>query len=251
MPMITKGTAALTRTAGEVRRYRIWKRMIPVICACIAVLITLIYIVAVLYTKFASFTVSVNKYHQLKYGLSLSEKADFQKPTVRLECRASEEITNIDGKFLDGEKLGATDGVDSGENYLCYTFYCKNMGTEPVSYSVAMNIANMTMGVEEAIRVRLISNINGENGKSVDYARAAGVDENGNAIPEPDTVPFYSKYTVMEEEVTEFQPGDISKYTVVIWLEGNDPECLDNIIGGEFKVDMNFTVTSVADLDEA
>ena len=33
---------------------------------------------------------------------------------------------------------------------------------------------------------------------------------------------------------------DKSKYTIVLWIEGSDPECTDNILGGEFKVHMDF-----------
>ena len=34
--------------------------------------------------------------------------------------------------------------------------------------------------------------------------------------------------------------GDLDKYTLVIWIEGSDDECTDNILGGEFKVRMRF-----------
>ena len=33
-------------------------------------------------------------------------------------------------------------------------------------------------------------------------------------------------------------PGDIDKFTIVIWLEGDDPDCIDNILGGEIKMHM-------------
>ena len=46
----------------------------------------------------------------------------------------------------------------------------------------------------------------------------------------------------MEGAVENFKPGDISKITVVIWIEGNDPDCTDDVLGGEFKVDMEMTV---------
>ena len=39
---------------------------------------------------------------------------------------------------------------------------------------------------------------------------------------------------------TDFKPGDIDKYTIVLWIEGSDPECNDNILGGEIKISMNF-----------
>jgi hypothetical protein len=29
---------------------------------------------------------------------------------------------------------------------------------------------------------------------------------------------------------------------VVIWIEGDDPECTDDIIGGKFKVTMDITI---------
>lgn len=244
-----KGTRLLARRANEVRRYRILRKLIPLTMACIVVLVSLIYVVSVMYSKFGSFTVSVNKYHELQYGLSLSEYGDFRKPTSNLQCHAAEDITNIDGSTLADLNLGSVDGADSGENYLCYTFYCKNTGTETISYDHAINIINMTQDIDEAVRIRLIFSRNGKDAVTTDYARAAGVDENNNSVPEPDTVPFLNKFTVMSETVHDFAPGEISKYTVIIWLEGNDPQCLDNIIGGEFKMDMKFQVVGVSDLE--
>ena len=38
-----------------------------------------------------------------------------------------------------------------------------------------------------------------------------------------------------------FKPHDVDKYTVVIWVEGDDPECLDNLIGAEIKMYMRLT----------
>jgi len=38
-----------------------------------------------------------------------------------------------------------------------------------------------------------------------------------------------------------FKPGDRDKFTIVIWLEGDDPDCVDSIIGGELKLEMNIT----------
>ena len=43
-------------------------------------------------------------------------------------------------------------------------------------------------------------------------------------------------------ERTGFKKGEIDKFTIVIWLEGNDPECTDEIRGGKIKFSMNFSV---------
>ena len=34
------------------------------------------------------------------------------------------------------------------------------------------------------------------------------------------------------------QPGEIDKFTIVIFLEGDDPDCTDELIGGEMKMHM-------------
>jgi hypothetical protein len=41
---------------------------------------------------------------------------------------------------------------------------------------------------------------------------------------------------------TDLKIGDTDRYTVVIWLEGWDPECVNDIMGGEVKLSMNFNV---------
>ena len=46
----------------------------------------------------------------------------------------------------------------------------------------------------------------------------------------------------MDRKITNFKSGSIDKYTVVIWLEGWDPECVDDIMGGEVKLSMNFHI---------
>ena len=57
-----------------------------------------------------------------------------------------------------------------------------------------------------------------------------------------------SEKTIVKKNVEHFHPGDLTKYTIVIWLEGNDPECVDRILGGEMKVDMSMEV--IYDEDE-
>ena len=55
---------------------------------------------------------------------------------------------------------------------------------------------------------------------------------------EPDTTPFVSKDKVMSELYENFKPNDVDKYTVVVYLEGDDPQCINDILGGEMKMDM-------------
>ena len=58
---------------------------------------------------------------------------------------------------------------------------------------------------------------------------------------EKDTVEFYRNDMPVLEKRDDFRPGDIDKITIFIWLEGDDPECVDNLLGGEIKIHMEIT----------
>ena len=222
----------LRRTAVEVKRYRMLMRILPVAVGCATVALALVYAITAMYSKYGSFTVTVNKFDNVKYALTLSETPEFFDPIARLNCKASEEITNIDGSMLPKD-LDMVNGEHNGENYVAYTFYCKNAGEEVVTYEYQLFIANMTLDIEKAVRVRLYV-----NGEATDYART----RSDGLGPEPGTTEFFSENVIARDQISGFAPGDITKYTVVIWLEGNDPECLDNILGGEFKIDMSMSI---------
>ena len=229
---------SIRRTAEEVKNYRLWKKFLPIIIGIIALILLIGYVVSVLYMKFGAFTVMVNKFDNLDYALTLSENPEFKSYTSRLNAEISEIITNIDGRTLP-DWLDNVDGEHNGDNYIAYTFYCKNAGKNTVTYSYELYIANMTYEIEKAIRIRLY--VDGEY-TDYAYARTDGVDG-----PEPGTTAFQGGNTVVRDNIEHFAPGDITKYTVVIWLEGNDPECVDKIIGGELKVDMAMSILTDED----
>ena len=188
-------------------------------------------------SNYGCFTVTVNKMDNAQYALTLSETADFANPSGRLNCKANEQITNIDGATLPLD-LDQIDGSHNGENYVAYTFYCKNAGNTEVSYEYQVVISNMSLDIEKAVRVRLYV-----NGAYTDYARTR-TDGTG---PEEGTKEFYTERTIARDVINNFKPGDVTKYTVVIWLEGSDPDCTDKILGGEFKIDMIMGILGVTE----
>lgn len=228
-------TSRVRRTAAEVKQYRVLMRLIPLGIGIAVTLLVIGYVISVLYMRFGAFTVSVNKFDNLDYALTLSGDREFSTNSSRLNAEIDETVTNIDGANLP-TWLDNIDGEHNGENYVAYTFYCRNEGKETVTYSYEMYIANMTYEIERAVRIRLYV-----NGEYVDYAypRTDGVQG-----PEPGTTAFQQGNTVVKKNIQNFAPGDVTKYTVVIWLEGNDPDCVDKILGGEFKVDMAMEVVS-------
>ena len=229
------GNIGLRRTAAEVKKYRTLMRIIPIATGCAVLVLAIAYTITALYSKYGSFTVTVNKFDNVKYALTLSETPDFTETVGRLNCKASEEITNIDGASLPLD-IDMINGEHNGDNYVAYTFYCKNAGEEAVTYEYQVYITNMTLDIEKAVRVRLYV-----DGKPTDYARTK-TDGTG---PEPGTTEFLSESIIARDQISKFKPGDVTKYTIVMWLEGNDPECIDNILGGEFKIDMSMTIVGI------
>ena len=59
---------------------------------------------------------------------------------------------------------------------------------------------------------------------------------------EKGTKEFYSSTVAAIGRIDNFKPLDQTKYTIVIWIEGNDPDCIDELIGGTMKVDMSFNI---------
>ena len=91
---------------------------------------------------------------------------------------------------------------------------------------------DVVKNVDRAIRIMLF-----RNGEKEVYAKAN--ERTGEA--ESGTIAFKDNLTVMEKQRTGFNSGDIDRFTVVIWIEGDDPDCVDDLIGGMMKMHMDIT----------
>lgn len=238
MKKITSGEKRfgfLRRTAKEVKQYRIMKKILCTAGILIIVVLAIFFVAASFYQNTGSFTVSVNKFEMAKYGLTLSENANMAYQTSMLNTNIEESMTNIAEEMLPANldnADGSTDGAHNGTNYIAYTFYLKNAGDVAVSYEYTIITSNVTNGLDEAIRIRLYV-----NGTSVTYAKAKS-----DGTPEWNTTPFYSVTQVANGRVDSFEPNNITRFTIVIWIEGSDPECQDWLIGGKMKIDMMMSI---------
>ena len=141
-------------------------------------------------------------------------------------------MNNITEGWLPSD-IDSVDGPHNGENYIAHTFYIKNIGDVEISYLAEIKILEIKKEADEAIRVKLY-----KDGEPVTYAKK----QKDSDSPEPNTTPFHSIDRVMSQEVNNFKVDDVHKYTIVIWLEGNDPECINDIIGGGLNMEMDFRI---------
>ena len=194
-------------------------------------LIAVIFIFAFMQEKAGNFTINLDRLELFRKGISISADADFTSPTARLVAQPVIDVTNIARSDIPPE-IDGVDGDHSGENYMAYTYYVRNAGKETVDYIASLVITSASKGVEEASRVAIWRNTN----LLGVYAKRAADGE-----PEPDTLPFVSDRIVFRYAKPQFEIGDVDKYTIVIWLDGDDPECVDKIVGGgiQFRMDIS------------
>lgn len=183
-----------------------------------------------------NFTINLNRLELFRRGVAIADNGDFNNATARLAADALDNGTNIAAEDLP-DNLDDIDGSHNGKNYVAYTFYIRNAGKTDLGYNAKLKVVSASKGVEKAARVRVY-----RNGEPTTYAAAAA---DGN--PEPNTEPFASKDVVTTISHKNFRVGDVDKYTVVIWLDGDDPECVDKIIGGAVEFGFDFDSSETDD----
>lgn len=194
----------------------------------ILVLISTYIIVGIIYNG-ASFSITLDKNLYYENNIIIYDDPDYKVFRTELIVPAVQEFDNISYKWLP-EDIYTSEGSNNGENYIAYSFFVENMGDDTVDYWSEIVIVDDIKNISEAVRVRVY-----KESEYLTYAKMAG-----NGKPEEGTIPFRKEDSVALDHIEKFGPGDKLKYTIVIWLEGDDLDCTDNLLGGEIKIQMKF-----------
>lgn len=204
-------------------------------------------------------------------GDSLSEDGKINNHTSNLRGDTPENapcasITEI------AKNVDQIDGEHNGGNYFAYTFYIENRNDEPASYAYELRINSQSQDAAKVAWAMLFI-----DGKAAFYAKATDDgdnqtlpdrDDNTRGYTEPPfidvaaypneqyeliksmpsglsyyrliAIPFESDDVITSGVHTAMESGGIHKYTVVVWIEGDDPDCTNDMIGGHFGVEFNF-----------
>ena len=205
------------------------------------ILLGLLMIVAVLFVaafmqeKMGNFTINLNRLELYRKGISIADTGTFEDATARLTADAVVDATNISIDDIP-EDVDSLEGSHNGKNYMAYTYYIRNAGKEDLGYVARVNIDSCAKGAEKAVRVAVW-----RNGKRIVYAAPAA-----DGQPEDGCENFESDDLVCSYTEDNFLVGNVDKYTIVIWMEGDDPDCVDSIIGGSVQ----FSMSIDADYDD-
>lgn len=214
--------------AKKIKKRRIATRFLFLIFIALLLLMSIAYAIVYVVNQTGNFTIMLDKNLQEKQSIIVSPKSDFSIRPVKMVVDSLKYMDNITESWLPND-IDEIEGPHNGNNYLAYTFFVKNIGEKETSYRTTIDILSVIKNVDDAIRVAVY--LNGE--KTVYAKRKPDTFE-----PEVGTVPFYKTNQVMNELRENFKVDKVDRYTVVVWLEGEDSECIDSILGGEMKMVM-------------
>lgn len=231
----------LEEKAKKEKRKKVRRTILKTLLVVIVLFLINLYIILSIFYKGENFTVTLDSEYGRESGLVIYEEQANKYTRTFLRSKDIEFFTDISVNWLPENIDNEGEGSHNGRNYIAYTFYAENMGQDTINYWTTIKIDDVVKNVDEAIRVMVF-----KNGNKVIYAK----NNRTTGEPEPDTVAFKNDNTVMLELSENFEVGDIDKYTVVIWVEGDDPECKDDLIGGEIKMHMTLTEEHILQKDE-
>lgn len=192
------------------------------------VLVAVLFLLAFSQEKMGNFTINLNRLELFRKGIAIDYDPNFSAPTARLYADTVLDATNISIDDIPPD-VDDINGSHNGENYMAYTYYVRNAGKEDLNYVASIKLVSASKGAEEALRVAVW-----RNGKCTVYAMPSSGGE-----PEAGCVNFESRDVVCSFAESDFLVGYVDKYTIVIWLEGSDPECVDKIVGGSVELSMD------------
>ena len=218
--------------AKKIYERKLIKKIVKIAFLLLLIVISIIYLVLYIVYQGGRFTVTLDKNLSNRKNVFLSEDGKLSDKTIRLGAETIDYMDNISINWLPEGIDNEGTGAHNGDNYIAYTFYVVNAGDETVHYWYEIDIDDTILNVDEAIRIMVV-----RNGERKVYAKESRV--TGEA--EPETTKFASSSMAVLEQRKNFKPKAKDRFTIVIWIEGDDPECKNTLLGGEIKLHMDIT----------
>lgn len=217
--------------AQKIYKRELVKKIVKLSFLFLFLISSIIYLVLYIAYEGGKFTVTLDKNLLNRKNVYLSESGMKKDKSLKLSAQTIQYMDNISIKWLPSD-IDQGVGSHNGDNYIAYSFYVVNAGKEQVHYWYEIDIDDTIKNVDEAVRIMIL-----QNGEKIVYAKKSketGKEEDG-------TEPFVSKSIAVLEQRKNFKPNTKDHYTVVVWIEGDDPECNNDLLGGEIKMHMDIT----------
>lgn len=252
------------------------RRMLSIVLLCLIGVAVILFAVAALIYVTRGFTVQVMGGSEGR--IAISTESSVLNGTTELHSKEVPKGYDLSYSRFASNDLGSFAEIDGSpalqDNpyFFAYTFYVRNTSDVQVRYRFKITMSNATNNVERAIRVVLGYDTVRQNvaGNRRDFMVAAlpktdpnGLwltDNRGNFIMDKlvdregvefdesrqdNPAPFVDPYTPFNLENIPLTPGGVMKYTIIIYFEGGDPDCTNDILGGtaQFRAELSIMTT--------
>ena len=255
-----------------------WLRLhwLGVLLSSLAAMLALVLYLAMVVQIRGYFTINMSR-GMFREGFTLSETSGFEYPTTQLLAVPAEGVPCISIRQIP-DTVDDIDG-EHNENYMAYTFYIRNEGESVVSFNWRLLLSAESQNCSEAAwcilfvdgEPRVYASPASHGGKqalpaygdntrgylSVPVLMAENEHDQLRLVTQRGNVNFYRVVpdvfdggNVMAQGMhKDVKPDEIHKYTVVLWIEGDDPDCTDDLIGAYLGVRMEFQLAGQDDDD--
>ena len=231
-------------------RIRGWKKLgkfVKLAMLLLLLLLIIFYVVLRLLFDDGSFIVTLDDNEMLYSGLAMYETLNDPTPKRKLVAENLQFMDNISISWLASD-ITKHEGSHNGQNYIAYSFYVENQGKAVVNYWYNVYMDDVVKNADEALRIMIYVN---DDVKI--YAKGNSI--NGGAEPvyyvnnrdrdkELEKLQYTTKFrndvdgTIILEQRKNMKAGELDKITVVVWIEGDDPECTNALLGGHVRLHM-------------
>lgn len=218
----------------------------------------LLFAYAVLANQKGNFIINMSN-DLVTLGYELSDTEDFAKPKLRCVSDVLTEVNPFSIEDLpdDLDQLSGSHNID---NVVAYTFWIGNEGQSTSNIDWYLLLNKTTKGVDKSVWIMVF-----EDGQISLHARAnddgqpekldglmentvlteaaeqnAGVTIGDDGLCSVEATPYETDKIVASHLDVSLTPGEKHKYTVAIWVDGNDPDCTEDMIGGHAGYQFRF-----------
>ena len=226
---------------------------ISTVAIIVALILLLLFSAYTVYgNKVGNFVINVDLRSDVR--LSLSDQEDLSGQTERLVYSGLTELHDSTYQWLphniSNRGLG---NVSDAENYrfMAYSFYLINNSNRALDCDLDLKLLDTVGDPLGMIRVMLIEGERDTFDESNRiYAMAESSPERKAQLDEDlrlnhilyDTENFnLGDGDLFSVQLMDFAAGSYCKYTVVVWLEGCDPDCTIDRVGARVKMELDIT----------
>ena len=273
---LTAGTLGLY--FDKRRGFLLWFRRhwLGAMLGALLAMLAILFFMAVVTQIRGFFTINLSR-GMFREGFTLSDTVGFEYPTTQLLAVPAQGVPCISINQIP-ENVDDIDG-EHNDNYFAYTFYIRNEGDSTVDYAWRLHLNAESKNASTACWCIVF-----EDGEMRVYAKP-GADGSVEALPAfgDNSRGFTRVPLLMSEESDQLQlitsrgaldyyrvvpesfvsdkvlvdgvqrglhPDEVHKYTVVLWIEGDDPQCDDSLVGAYLGARMDFQLEG-SSMDDA